>query len=114
MSMKANLIINQGTDFITTVTVTNDNGDIVDLTEYTAHGQIRKHYASDTAYDITVTFDDDRTNGILYLEVYRETTTTMEPGRYVYDVELTDGNDIRSRLIEGIVTVTPSVTRSND
>lgn len=114
MSIKANLIINQGADFITTVTVTNDNGDIVNLTGYTAHGQIRKHYTSTTAYDITVSFDDDRTNGQLYLEVFRETTTAMEPGRYVYDVELTDATDVRSRLIEGIATVTPSVTRSND
>lgn len=114
MSMKANLIINQGTDFITTVTVTDDSGNIVNLTGYTAHGQIRKHYTSTTAYDITVSFDADRTTGILYLEVYRETTATMEAGRYVYDVELTNASDVRSRLIEGIATVTPQVTRSND
>jgi hypothetical protein len=114
MSVKANLIINQGTDFITTVTVTDDAGNIVDMTGYTAHGQIRKHYSSETAYDIICSFDADRTNGAVYLEVYRETTAAMEAGRYVYDVEMTSSQDVRTRLIEGIVTVTPQVTRSND
>lgn len=114
MSIKANLIINQGTDFTTTVTVTNDDGTVVNLTGYTANGQIRKHYASTTAYNITTSFEADRSTGILYLDVLRETTTIMPAGRYVYDVEITDSNDVRSRLIEGIVTVSPSVTRSND
>jgi hypothetical protein len=32
-------------------------------------------------------------------------------GRYVYDCELTDVNGAVTRLIEGIATVTPQVTR---
>jgi len=31
-------------------------------------------------------------------------------GRYVYDVEL-DNNGVISRIVEGIVTVTPQVTK---
>jgi hypothetical protein len=35
----------------------------------------------------------------------------MVGGRYVYDVELTDTSNSISRIVEGIVTVTPQVTR---
>jgi hypothetical protein len=39
------------------------------------------------------------------------TTTQITAGRYLYDLEVTDMNGIRSRLVEGIVTVTPEITR---
>jgi len=34
-----------------------------------------------------------------------------EAGRYVYDVETTSGSGVVSRIVEGIITVTPEVTR---
>jgi len=39
------------------------------------------------------------------------TTANVVAGRYVYDVELVDSGNVATRLIEGIVTVTPQVTR---
>ena len=50
MGAKANILIDQGTDFSTVLTVTNDDGTATDLTGYTAAGQIRKHYTSSTGY----------------------------------------------------------------
>jgi len=111
MAVKANIVIDQGADFSTTITVTDDAGDPINLTGYTASGQIRKHYTSNTAYDITTTFDVPRTEGKITLTVPRATTTNIEAGRYVYDVEITNAANTRSRLVEGIVTVTPEVTR---
>ncbi len=35
----------------------------------------------------------------------------MEPGRYVYDIEVTDDKGAITRLVEGIVHINPSVTR---
>jgi hypothetical protein len=39
------------------------------------------------------------------------TSANVTPGRYVYDCELTSSSNVVSRLVEGIVTVTPQVTR---
>lgn len=111
MGAKANLVIDQGADFSTTITV-EDDGSVVDLTGYTANGHIRRHYTSTTAYPITCTFDADRTTGKLTLTVGRTTSSDMEAGRYVYDVEITSAANTRSRLVEGIVTITPEVTRA--
>ena len=111
MAAKANIVIDQGADFSTTITVTDDAGDTVDLTNYTASGQIRKHFTSDTAYDFTMSFGVPRSTGQLTLSMGRAVTSTIEAGRYVYDVEITSGANTRSRLVEGIATITPEVTR---
>ena len=38
-------------------------------------------------------------------------TTAIEAGRYVYDLLVTDGSGLKSRVVEGQATVTPGVTR---
>jgi hypothetical protein len=110
MAAKANIVIDQGADFQTTITVRDDDGNVQNLTGYTASGQIRKHYTSITSVDFTMSFEQPRSSGQLTLALSRTQTENMEPGRYVYDVEITDASDFRSRLVEGIVTVTPQVT----
>ena len=112
MSAKANLIIDQGTDFATTLTVTDDDGNVTDLTGYSANGHIRKHYTSETAIVFNCEFGSPRTEGTLTISLDRDVTEDMEAGRFVYDVELTSAANKRSRLVEGVVTVTPQVTKA--
>lgn len=110
MAIKANLLIDQGADYLTTFDVTDDNGDILDLTAYTGTAQMRKHYTSTTYYSFTVGINV--ADGVVSLSMSANTTDNIPAGRYVYDCELLDtSNSKRSRLVEGIVTVTPQVTR---
>ena len=111
MGAKANIIVDQGADFSTSITVTDDNGNVQDLTGYAGAGQIRKHYASETSTNFTLVFGVPRSDGVVILSLGRTTTANLESGRYVYDVELTSAANTTSRLIEGMVTVTPQVTR---
>jgi hypothetical protein len=111
MGAKSNIVIDQGTDFSTSITVADVNGNIVDLTGYTGRGQIRKHYSSSTKVDFTVAFGSPRTDGKVTLTLSNTATANMEAGRYVYDAELIDAANTVSRLVEGIVTLTPEVTR---
>jgi len=113
MAAKANIVIDQGADFSTTITVTDNSGAVVDLSGYTARGQIRKHYTSETAVDFDITFETPRSEGKVSLSVNNAITTAMEPGRYVYDAEIISPSSTVSRLVEGIATVTPEVTRSS-
>lgn len=111
MAAKANIVIDQGADFATTVTVTDNDGNVVDLSGYTARGQIRKHYTSSTSVDFSFTFSTPRSSGELALTLSNAQTANMEAGRYVYDVELISSANVVSRLVEGMATVTPEVTR---
>ena len=109
MAIKANLIIDQGADFTTTINVTDDDDNVIDLTGYSGTAQMRKHYTSVTFYSFTVNVYPQ--TGEVTLGLSANTTNLITPGRYVYDCELLDGNGKTSRLIEGIVTLTPQVTR---
>ena len=53
-----------------------------------------------------------RTSGEVTIELARSVTSSLEAGRYVYDVEITSGADKRTRLVQGQVTVTQEVTRA--
>ena len=111
MAAKANIVIDQGNDFATTLTIRDSSGSVLDLTGYTAAAQIRKHYTSTTATNFTMQFESPRTDGKLTLKLDRLLTANLESGRYVYDLEILDTSaNTKSRLIEGIATVTPQVT----
>jgi hypothetical protein len=109
MAIKANIVIDQGTTFQTTINVTDENDEIVNLTGYTGAAQLRKHFTSTTSYAFTVSISP--TIGTVTLSMSANATANVVGGRYVYDCELTDTNGAVTRLIEGIATVTPQVTR---
>lgn len=110
MATKANLYVDQGATYLNTITLTDNNGDPLDLTTYSsAAAQMRKHYTSSNSVSFTVTMGG--ANGTISLELAANTTANVAAGRYVYDVELTAGDGSISRVFEGIVTVNPNVTR---
>lgn len=112
MATISNIFIDQGANFSTTVTITDSNGNALDLTGYTALTQIRKTYESTTATSFTSTFDSDRTTGKITISLTNAQTTALDYGRYVYDLIITDAVSVKTRVVEGIATVNPSVSRS--
>lgn len=109
MATKANLIIDQGASYSTTIDILDEDGEPINLTNYTGAAQMRKHYTSTTATSFVVTLGG--VEGTLTLSMSANTTANLSAGRYVYDVELTSDSGLISRVLEGIVTVTPNVTR---
>lgn len=109
MATKANLVIDQGSTFSTDLTLTDENGDPLSLSGYTANSQIRRWYTSTNA-SATFTTSINTTSAVITLSLTANQTSNLVSGRYVYDVEIGDGSEI-SRIVEGIVTVTPQVTR---
>ena len=109
MGTKANLKVDQGSDFSTAINLTDDDGDALNLSGYTGAAQIRKYYTSTTSYDFDV--DITANTGQITLSLTANTTNNITAGRYVYDLEITDSGGVVSRVLEGIVTITPGVTR---
>src|SRR6056300_1450224 len=114
MATISNLTIDQGTDFDITVNVDADDGGSLDLTGYTGRAQIRKSYSSLTAIDFTVSIILPTTDGQLRLSLPASTSNTMKPGRYLYDLEIESSTGKVTRVIEGQITITPSITRSDN
>lgn len=112
MAIKANLVIDQGTDFSATIELVDSDDNIFDLTDYEVASQMRKNYASASA-TATFTVSHSGSGGAIELTLPNTTTALIEPGRYLYDVEITSPGGNVSRVVEGIVTVTPGMTRSS-
>ena len=109
MAIYANLIIDQGSDFVTEIQVASATGDDADLTGYTFAAQLRKTYAS-TTYTAFTASVVNASQGIIKIELSNAQTLALKAGRYVYDVEATLSGVI-TRIVEGQITVTPGVTQ---
>jgi hypothetical protein len=105
-----NLVINQGADFNQTFDLTAANEQPLLLTNYTASAQMRKHAGSKNAYNFTVEFTD-RASGQIKISLTDVITRRIKPGRYVYDIILTDSNGEKSKVLEGQALVRESATR---
>jgi hypothetical protein len=89
--------------------LTDENGDALNLNGYSANSQVRKWYTSSNAAAVFST-SINVVSSIVTLSLTANQTSNLVAGRYVYDVELNDGSTT-SRIVEGIITVTPQVTR---
>lgn len=111
MAIKANLVLDQGTDFSAIIDLTDSDDNPYDLTGYTVASQMRKNYASSSA-SATFVCSHNTTQGQINLSLSKTLTNDIEPGRYMYDVEITSTGGVTTRVVEGIVTVTPGITRA--
>ena len=109
MASKANLVIDQGSTFSTDLTLTDENGDPLSLSGFTANSQIRRWYTSSNTSAVFTT-SINTTSSTISLTLTANQTSNLTFGRYVYDVEITSGSEV-SRIVEVIITITPQVTR---
>ena len=109
MANKSNLIIDQGATFSTVVTINGADGNPLNMTGYTANAELRRWYTSTNSTSFVTSIN--ATAGSVTLSMDANTTGALTPYRYVYDVIVTDPLGTVLRVVEGIVTVTPDVTR---
>ena len=102
------MVVDQGSTFQTSVTFNDENGNTINFSTYSGAAQMRKHFTSSNSVSFSVNMTS---NGVITLGLTANQTANLTSGRYVYDLEVTDSSNLISRLIEGIVTVTPNVTR---
>ena len=114
MAIAQNIEIDQDSDYSKTFIAKDDTGTVIDLTTApsTLAAQIRKSYATTTAVDFTATVTSSVTTGEFTLALTDVQTAAMERGRHVYDVVHTvTSTEIKTRIMEGIAVISPSVTR---
>jgi hypothetical protein len=111
MAIKANIVIDQGTDFTAIIDLSDAENEVYDLSGFAVAAQMRKNYASSAA--VTFTASHNGSLGQIFLTLSKTITSDLEPGRYLYDVEITgnSGAGTTIRVVEGIATVTPGITR---
>lgn len=109
MATIQNLYIDQGTTYSLSITLSDQFGDVKNLTEYTVAAQLRKSYYSSTSTNFTAEVSAP-TDGEITISLTATQTSALKAGRYVYDIEITSEVETL-RVLEGIVVVNPEVTK---
>ena len=112
MATTSNLVIDQGTTFNAIITLTNQDGTAINLTGYTVKSQFRKSYQSSSATNFVATIYSTNP-GKVQLSLAPEVSSAVRPGRYLYDVEITNtSTSEKTRVLEGLVIITPEITQT--
>jgi len=112
MATSRDLYIDQGTDYNVIISVKNSDGTPINLSNYNVKSQMSKSHYSNTVYDLNAAIYD-AVLGSISLGLTSTQSDLIPSGRFVYDVEITQTQTgIKKRIIEGIITITPQVTKS--
>ena len=110
MAAISNLYIDAGSTFNAIVTVRGTDGNVLNLTGFSVASQIKKSYGSLVAYNF-ITSIYDAPSGRVKITLPAATSSAIKPGRYLYDIEITAPSLEKLRAVEGLVIITPEITK---
>jgi hypothetical protein len=116
MAAILNISIDQGSDFLRVITVKSDATTPIDLTGFSFAGEARASYLdTDPAFTFVFTIKSQLTNiGEVEWTLPNAALTgiALKASKdYLYDIEMTDPDLKKTRILQGKVTVVPEVTK---
>lgn len=112
MAAYVELYMDQGATFNNTINLTDDITNApINIAGYTITSQMRRSYYSANASANITCAVANATNGLITMSVTAANTANIKPGRYVFDIKMVDTANVTSRVLEGLITVTPAVTK---
>jgi hypothetical protein len=106
------LFIDQGATFNSIINLADDlTNTNLNIDSYIVTGQLRRSYYSANASANLFCYVSDAANGQISISLTAGQTANLKPGRYVFDVMAGTPANAVNRIIEGIITVSPGVTR---
>ena len=113
MAIAQNIEIDQSSDYLKQFIAKDDTGTVIDLTGSTITSQVRKSYGTSTVAATFTCVIVSGTAGTFTMALSDADTAvgTLDRGRHVYDVIVTDAGGDITRIQEGIAVISPGVTR---
>lgn len=112
MGAYVELYMDQGASFNNIINLTDDTTNTpINVSGYSVSSQMRRsYYSANASANITCTITDPQNGGIV-LSMTPANTANIKPGRYLFDVKLRDTQNNVSRVLEGLIIVTPQITK---
>lgn len=104
-AIPVNLVIEKGTDFEASFNITNEDGSALNLLGYTAACRLKRSYSTSSFIPVTVNFVS-RPGGVISMIMSNTETNALERRRYAYEIVITSPTNYKTRVVEGIATVT--------
>jgi hypothetical protein len=110
MSGYTDLYIDQGADFSSAIDLENDDGTPINVTNYIFTSAFRtSYYTANTSGNLQITILN-AAMGNVQISLDAANTANIYARRYVYDVKMIDSSNTTTRILQGLLTVTPRVT----
>ena len=112
-AVKYDLVLEQGTDLDMPVNLVDEDGVAISMSGYSAKLQVRAYVESDTVLFEMSTDDSsiDVTTGTLILKFTEADFADATWRNGVYDLEIEASTGERERIMQGMFTIDPEVTR---
>ena len=111
MTTRANIYVDQGTDFGIVLDLFSNEGDDFNISNQQFKCEVRKVFSSTIAFEASVNaIENDNDPNNIELSISANTTADIEPGKYQYDIIMRAGTQ-RSKILEGLMFILPTVTR---
>lgn len=112
MAAYVELYMDQGASFSNIINLTDDiSGANINIASYVVKSQMRRsYYSANAAANITCQITN-AAQGEITMSLTPEQTANVKAGRYLFDLEIKDPTNAVARVVEGIITVTPRVTK---
>ena len=110
MAQTLNLFLDKGTTFSANIIVADSAGSARDISDYTARSQFRRSVESANSTSFTATIPTG-SDGVVRLQLAPAISSNVKYGRYLYDVEIESSANVVERVAEGILTISPEITR---
>lgn len=105
------LYIEQGADFETTLVLEDDVTNIYqNVFNYVVTGTMRRSLLSPNTSGNLICSITDSSNGEITVSMSAANTANLRPGTHLFDIKTYSGGKY-DRLIEGIIIVTPAITK---
>lgn len=112
MAEYVELFIDQGTDFTTVINMNDDNTNMPqNVSGYIVTSQIRKSLLSANTAARFDCYVSDAANGEITVSIDAANTANLTRPSYFYDIKVVAPGGSTSRLIEGVLFITPSITK---
>ena len=105
---EVNITIGQGVNFSEVFTSTESDGSVSNLQGYSGASKIKKYPGSPTSESFSVSIT--ALTGEVSIAMTAGQTVRLKPGRQYYDIVLTSGSGVLSRLVQGSAIVTAGIT----
>lgn len=112
MAIFKELYVDQGATFSQNITLTLETTNTsINIAGYTFSSQMRRSYYSSNITANLVCTIMDSANGIVNISLPSSNTANIPSNRYVFDTKALSPANVTTRILEGMITVTPGVTR---
>lgn len=110
MTARANLYIDQGTDFMVDLDIFSDDGTDLPISNYSFSGDAKKVFSSSgPAFSFDVRYVPNSINKV-EISLSANTSADIEPGKYQYDIVMASPVNVRTKILEGLVFIVATMT----